>query len=86
MKFLIALAAAILSSASVADAATDRGFDPLAVRRAFEGRSAFENHASPMAVSSWPPPAPIGSGRTTDGASVLVSPLFPIGSDGTVSR
>ena len=61
MRFIIALSAAILSTASVADAATVRGFDPMAAGRFFEGRSVFVNHASPMAPLSWPPLSPIGS-------------------------
>jgi hypothetical protein len=84
MRFIIALSAAIVSTASVAYAATDRGFDPVAFGHVFEGRSAYENHGS-MAGPGWPPLSPIGSNGTTDGSAVPASPLSPIGSNGTTS-
>ena len=84
MRFIIALAAAILSTASIADAATARGFDPSAFGHVFEGRSAYEGHGS-MAAPSWPPLSPIGSNGTTDGSAVPASPLSPIGANGTTS-
>jgi len=65
MRFIIALFAAILSTASVAYAATDRGYDPMVAGHVVEGRSVFD--ASPTASPSWPLLAPIGSSGTTDG-------------------
>jgi hypothetical protein len=62
MRFIIALSAAILSTASVAYAATDRGYDPMAAGHVVEGRSVFDG--SPMAS---PLLSPIGSSGTTDG-------------------
>jgi hypothetical protein len=83
MKFIIALGAAILSMASVAYAATDRGFDPMAVGRVVEGRSVFDD--SPMASPGWPPLSPIGSNGTTGGPTAPVAPMAPINSNGPTS-
>jgi hypothetical protein len=78
MRFVIALSAAILSTASVASAATDRGIDLTRTGRISEERSVFENRASSMARPSWWSLSPIGSNRATDGSAAPASPYYPL--------
>jgi hypothetical protein len=75
MRFVIALSAAILSTVSVAYAATSRGIDLTRPSRIFEGVSAFENRASSMAPPSWWPHSPIGPNGATDGSVAPASHL-----------
>jgi hypothetical protein len=76
MRFVIALSAAILSTASVSYAATVRGIDLMRAGRISEERSVFENRASSMAPPSWWSPSPIRSKGATDGSAAPASPLL----------